>query len=161
MSKPREFFQGNKGEQLVVALLTKVGGSAIQPEKFSKFHDLEIELDNKKFTGEVKYDLMGHRTGNIALEFWNSKQDLPSGITATKADVWFHIFKDEIWVAQTLALRVYIQNNPPNKTIFSGGDKNANLYIYKADTILSSAFLCLDKLNDKEIIKELSAMVAI
>lgn len=159
MSKPKEFWQGNKGEQLVVSLIIKLGGNAIQPEKFSKFHDLEIELDNKKFTGEVKYDLMGHRTGNIALEFWNSKQDAPSGITATKADVWFHIFEEKIWAAQTLALRMYIQNNKPDKTIFSGGDKNANLYIYKANTILSSAFICLDKLTDKQIIKCLSSMV--
>jgi len=159
MSKPKEFAQGSKGEKMVIDLLSKVGGKSVIPEKPLKSHDLEIELGNKKFTGEVKYDLMGHRTGNIALEFWNSKQNAPSGITATKADLWFHIFKEEIWVANTISLKVYIQNNQPNKIIFSGGDNNANLYIYKADTILTSAFLCLDKITIQEQVESILHLV--
>lgn len=159
MSKPKEFAQGSKGEKMVIDLLSKVGGKSVIPEKPLKSHDLEIELGNKKFTGEVKYDLMGHRTGNIALEFWNSKQNAPSGITATKADLWFHIFKEEIWVANTISLKVYIQNNQPNKIIFSGGDNNANLYIYKADTILTSAFILLHNKEDKDLLSSILQLV--
>lgn len=159
MSKPKEFAQGKKGENMVSDLFSKIGGKSVIPEKFSKYHDLELELANKKFTGEVKYDNMGQRTGNIALEFWNSKQNAPSGITATKATLWFHIFKDEIWVANTIALKLYIQNNTPNKIIFSGGDNNANLYIYKADTILSSAFTLLHNKSDKEIHNQIIRLV--
>jgi len=159
MGKPREFAQGSKGEQMVMDLLSQVGGKSVIPDKPQKSHDLEIELSNKKFTGEVKYDLMGGKTGNIALEFWNSKQDAPSGITATKADLWFHIFKEEIWVANTIALKIYIQNNIPNKIIFSGGDNNANLYIYKATTILTSAFILLHGKSNKDILKHILELV--
>jgi hypothetical protein len=147
--KPKEFAQGERGEDSVMELLSKIDISSGRPDKNSKFFDIIIKLD-KEYTGEIKTDIMGKRTGNLAFEFWNSRKNEPSGISVSQADLWFHIFKDIIYVANTLELKLYIQNNPPMRTFFDAGDKNANIYLYKADTILDGVFLKMDSSLDKK-----------
>jgi hypothetical protein len=147
-NKPKEFRFGKKGEDIVLELLTKLDIPANRPEPFSKYYDLILKLD-KEYTAEIKADLMGARTGNIALEFWNSRKNEASGISATKSDLWFHIFCKEVWVANTLDLKVYVQNNSPHKMTFDSGDKNANLYLYNAKVIFGDIFTRLDNLDIK------------
>ena len=156
-----QYRQGATGEDLIINLLSSFDIPAKKPVPFNKFYDLIIEPnDGVSSTGEVKSDLMGKATGNIALEFWNSKKNEPSGLTATMADMWFHIFCEEVWITNVLDLRVYVQNVKPAKVVFSGGDKNANLYIYKADKIFNDVFTRIDNLDKKKardiIIKKLS-----
>ena len=147
--KPKEFAQGERGENSVIELLSTIDIQSGRPEKNSKFFDIIIKLD-KDYTGEIKTDIMGKRTGNLAFEFWNSRKNEPSGISVSQSDLWFHIFNDIIYVANTLELKLYIQNNPPFKTFFDAGDKNANIYLYKADAVLSGVFLKMETTTDKK-----------
>lgn len=146
--KNAKFNQGDKGENRIIDLLKNFEIEAAKPVPYNKYYDLLISL-NKEYKGEVKSDLMGKQTGNIALEFWNSKKNEPSGLSSTLADIWFHIFCDEVWIANTLELKLYVQNVQPLKIIFSGGDKNANLYIYKADKIFKDIFTRIDNIETK------------
>ena len=91
-------------------------------------------IDNVEKLIELKIDYMSARTGNIAIEFRNSKKNIPSGINITKADVWSHAYVyEDAWhcmFVKVKDLKEYINNNPPHKIIFGGGDKNSDMYIY-------------------------------
>ncbi len=43
---------------------------------------------------EVKSETTSRRTGNAALELWNTELDRPSGILGTTADTWLHIVEE-------------------------------------------------------------------
>lgn len=88
-------------------------------------------------TFEVKNDIMAKRTGNVAIEHHNCKQDKPSGVMATEAHFWCHKLGDTIWVVPVNKLKKYMAEVEPLKKIVAGGDKNANLYIYKIDDFTS------------------------
>lgn len=128
-------------------------------------HDLDCKLGRKKFKCEVKYDVMAEKTGNVAIEYHNSKRDEPSGINVTLADIWVHIITDSnnrtMWITSVKNLLVFIQNNTPYKTIIGAGDKNACLYLYKAKDILQPSKGGLVKVDGmgeiqfKKILKEL------
>ncbi len=152
MSKPKEFIIGSKGETLVSEIFNRHGLTCNKPKVFNRFHDLIFAHDKTDYTIEVKYDVMGARTGNIALEFWNSKAEKPSGIVASQATLWAHIFDGGVYIVSVLDLRVFLQNNKPLRIIFSGGDNNANLYLYKAADILKSVFVRIDLLNKKQFL---------
>jgi hypothetical protein len=131
--------EGNKGEQIVIAILNKNGHKC---EKIDGrlYYDLVM---NDTDLIEVKYDIMSKKTGNIAIEYWNCKSNTPSGITATSAKYWVHIAfsKDgtmSVYMAEVDILKKWIQNTPPKKTIKAGGDDNADLYIYGQDVAFGS-----------------------
>ena len=84
-------------------------------------------------TFEVKNDVMATRTGNVAIEYFNSKQCKPSGIYVTKAKWWVHKIDGILWVCEVEKLINFTKTEKADKMIVGGGDKNADLFIYRVD----------------------------
>lgn len=141
---------GNIAEKLVIETLNTYGYDAKKNEDKAKKYDYDVlaTINGKEVSFEVKFDVMAARTGNIAIEYWNSKKNQPSGIMVTKADYWVHVIEDEeqtklVYVTPVANLKKFIELNKPKRTIESGGDNNANLYLYSTEVILS----CFSELN--------------
>jgi hypothetical protein len=156
VSIAKSFGKGNKGENLVIGLLV---GHGIHCEKEPKHelrydHDLIASLGEAKFTLEVKYDMMSRFTGNIAIEYRNSKKDAPSGIEVTKANYWVIITPTKegnlIYASPVDSLKTFIENTAPWKVIQAGGDGNADMYLYKKDVILP-VFTLLNNLTQEKL----------
>ena len=109
--------------------------------KKGRFYDWDLSASQpgtgyEVFTVEVKYDDMQSQTGNIAIEIYNPKSDKPSGLTATKADLWCHVLKDSAWITSVNALKQFCEERKPFKQFDSAGDGNARILLYKTDDIL-------------------------
>lgn len=143
---------GKDGEIAVQALFAKFGYILDFVDKPNrKFYDL-ISGDGLVMV-EVKNDLYAARSGNIAIEYFNSKLNSESGLTSTKANIWAHIFCGKIHLAKTSSLRKFVTDEKPLKIISRGGDKNASLLIFPVDHILP-IFTPEDNLT-KAIIEEM------
>lgn len=153
----KNFSKGKYGERITTELLSKVGncihnkaGDITQWKKY----DLLVALENGDVvTFEVKYDRMATWTKNIAIEYFNPKTNLPSGIECTEAKYWLIVLnKGEIWLAETARLKQYIRDNPPYKDIF-GGDANSYMKIYKMNPLLNAIFTRIDQLSSEELLR--------
>lgn len=165
---------GKTGEQIVLDILNSAALNAVKNTDLSKKydHDIEFKLGKKTKTIEVKFDYMAVKTGNLCIEHHNSKKDAPSGITATKADIWCQIILDgdnpTVWMTKVDTLKDYIAKNEPKKKIVSGGDGNANLYLYGlpfiqgtgdiSDTIMS-IFTRVDNVESTELTKIIKGLL--
>ena len=106
-----------------------------------RFYDWDLSVAQvatgyEVFTVEVKYDEMQAKTGNIAIEFYNSKLDRPSGLSATKADLWCHVLTDSTWITNVDKLKKFCEETTPFKSFNYAGDENASILLYKTDDIL-------------------------
>lgn len=147
---------GKNGEDLIIQLFN-INGIVSEKEKdlTKKYdHDLVSKIGSQTFTCEVKFDMMAQKTGNLAIEYHNSKLDKPSGLSVTKADIWVHLVKDGdntvIFATSVSSLLKFTQTHKPLKTIKNGGDGNANLYIYKLEDI-QNIFTRLDNIDSKTL----------
>lgn len=134
--------QGDVAEDELLEYLESIGINCQKNLVHSLRYDYDIEADityskhaktsslDNRITFEVKNDVMAKKTGNVAIEYENSRKNAPSGIGATKATFWAHRIEGEFWICPVEKLKSFIQTAVPLKTIKSGGDKNANLYIY-------------------------------
>jgi len=59
------------------------------------FEGYDISSKSGEHRIEVKFETTPIRTNNVALEYWNTDFDKPSGVLATDANLWVHIVKDE------------------------------------------------------------------
>lgn len=136
---------GNKGQKYFTNLLD---ANNIKYE-LSKLIDFDVKTISKfNFTFEVKFDIYASRSGNIAIEYWNSKKCSPSGVTATKADFWVHVLSEsEIWIIKVSDLRSFCDKVKPFRTIENGGDDNSCMFLYKKEDIFKAPFLKIDKEN--------------
>lgn len=57
--------------------------------------EYDIISKDRKLKIEVKCETTTLRTGKIAVEYWNSQYNTPSGILATKATLWVHIVPEQ------------------------------------------------------------------
>ena len=151
------FSKGRVGEEFTKKTLEDCGIQCSKNDDYNKRYDYDLvcKMGRKKFTIEVKYDYKSEETGNIAIEHHNSKVDRPSGITATKADLWVYILGTgkniSAWVVKSSALKAFLEKVSPFKEIAYGGDNNAALYIYKKDDILERLFVRMDDLKENEL----------
>lgn len=132
---------GDIAEQELIDYLNSIG---MQAEKNTDKNlrldfDVVARYNGQVLTFEVKNDAMASKTGNMCIEYHNSKKDAASGLYATKADWWVHKLEDTLWIIKVADLLSFTANEKPDKTIKSGGDKNANLFIYKIDRFTSVA----------------------
>lgn len=143
--------RGNYGEKLVYTYFKSHSIPIIYTDKKNrKFWDLQITIDDRLMKLEVKYDEYESKSGNIAVEIFNSKLNKPSGIYVTKSDFWIYVLKNKsIWIAQTKLLRKFILKTQPLKVVKNAGDGNADLLLYKNSTILD-IFNRIDNIDDKE-----------
>lgn len=146
------FVNGKLAEQRVISMFNKLGIPCKKSEKELLEYDIELEVAGKKRTAEVKFDMMAEKTGNLAIEYWNSKKDTASGISATKAHLWIICVLDDInitiWATSVKTMKKFLTDNQPKRIISKGGDKNAELYLYDADFMLKAIFHRLDTIMD-------------
>lgn len=150
---------GNVAEEFVCSVFSEHGFDCELNKQTSELqkYDIAASLDDTRFTIEVKYDIMATRTGNLAVEYHNSRKDKPSGIYATTADIWAVVLSSkgekELWISGVNALKRFIAENTPYKIIESGGDKNSNMFLYKKDVILPAIFVNAQELTTNEFRK--------
>ena len=141
---------GNQAEEAVIDLLENFGLLCSKSQGKNSFYDIEaITPDGQTLFFEVKFDKMSCVTQNLAIEYFNPKLNKLSGISVTDSDFWIFAFGHplQLWLAGVADLKDYIGRNPPFKVIDVGGDKNASLYLYKKDKLLSEIFIRIDNLE--------------
>ena len=144
--------QGFSGELSVIEKLKTLNIDAVITDIPQNVEfDLDCIFNNIRFTIEVKHDIFSRISGNFAIEFYNSKSCKNSGITATKANFWCHIVKDEIFIIKTSDLKKFIVKNEPKKILYDVGDDNACIYLY-GNEFLETEFLNLSKSTKEESI---------
>lgn len=147
----RDLVDGQAGEKILMDLLLKASISCEQsPER-----DLDLlgEIAGLPFSIEVKYDMAESRSGNIAIEYYNTKSCKPSGISSTKADLWGLVLinPQTVWIARTADLRKFVGETKPFREYFKAGDGNAAIKLYENYVILSSVFHQVDHLPAEEL----------
>lgn len=146
------FVNGKLAEQRVISMFNKLGIPCKKSDKELLEYDIELEVSGKKRTAEVKFDMMAEKTGNLAIEYWNSKKDTASGITATKAHLWIICILDDVhitmWATSVKTMKKFLEENTPKRIISKAGDKNAELYLYDTDFMLKSIFHRLDDITE-------------
>lgn len=98
--------------------------------------DLMGECRGRAFTLEVKYDVLATRTGNLAIEFFNTRQGRNSGILATKADLWVVVIggPPQPYVATVPSLLAYF--HAADGRYVQGGDDNSEMKLLPLDHAL-------------------------
>lgn len=149
---------GQVAEKLVSLILDGCGfkTSPVSDIANRKLWDLEAEAPRDLFingviTIEVKHDVYESKSGNIAIETWNSKKNQPAGINVTQAILWAHVLSDSIWIARVSDLRNFVTSIKPLKTVETAGDGNAFIYLYKSEEILNAIFHRIDKKTVGEV----------
>jgi hypothetical protein len=98
---------GKEGEAVVGEDLKNLGYTVNQTEGYHNY-DLSATTKGRLIRVEIKTDLLGHKTGNVGLEYeQNSK---PSGIETTESDVWAWYIKglNQILYFDTDTVRSFI-----------------------------------------------------
>ena len=81
------FQKGKKGEDFAKKVLEGFDILCEKNEDYDKRYDYDLvcEMNGRRFTIEVKFDDKSSSTGNLYIEYHNSKADKPSGVTVTKS----------------------------------------------------------------------------
>lgn len=161
MNIKNDLIRGDVGEILVSNLFDRAGFEVVKNlGKFNKLSDFDLTINKFDEDGhflfdatlEVKYDIYSAKSGNIAIEYFNSKSNKPSGLTATKADFWVHVTPNQgIWIVKVDKLKKYLDKTPPFRKISSGGDGNADMFLYKSDIIFNDIFIRCDNISSIEL----------
>lgn len=150
----RDFNIGKKGEKLVYDILTAHGLILLyntSKEKREHF-DLSLEINGKTYLIEVKADKRALLTKNLACEYFNSRTNKPSGLFATKSEIWAVILGDAVWFAKVDKLKKFVNTVKPERIVIGAGDGNADIMLYKLDLILPAVFIRVDNLGKDELI---------
>lgn len=141
---------GNKGQKFFTDILDACGVTY----ELSKTIEYDVKtISPFKLTFEVKFDLFAARSGNIAIEIWNTKKNAPSGLMATTSDFWVQVLSEkEIWVCKTSDLRATIDRVTPLRQV-DGGDNNSRMLLYQKEKILLPPFVQLTVKNFYENFK--------
>lgn len=165
MSMQKSLKIGGIGEDRVINMLRSVGitTSKNDDKETREFYDLACEYDGVNFTCEVKFDVMSEKTGNVAIEVFNSKSNKPSGIFGTKADIWIHVLPDDsnlvVCICSVKKIRQYSREATPFRILKSVGDNNADLILYKVEDVLENLFNRIDNIGNDEILKTVKKLV--
>jgi hypothetical protein len=160
------FQKGNLGEDFAKEVLEKFGILCEKNTDYEKRYDYDLscKLGKKKFTIEVKFDDKSASTGNLYIEYHNSKADKPSGVAVTKSSLWIQVLPEEsglktVWVTSVSSLRNFMEEVEPYKKIAFGGDGNSAGYVYTKEAILNKLFKRIDNLDKKNAIKLIKEML--
>jgi hypothetical protein len=153
---------GKEGEDRLSKILSKfydVQSNDAKSRKEKSYHDLTCSKESMSFTIEVKNDIYAKKSGNIAIEYWNCKSNIPSGITGTKANIWCHITHNGVFVCSVKKLKEYLETTKPFRTIEVGGNQNASLFLYKEDIIMPAVFINLEKVKTKDMERTIKGLL--
>lgn len=157
------FAAGKNAEDEVIELFTQSGIRAEKTGTQLAEYDILFWLGKKKYQAEVKYDMMSEKTGNLAIEFWNCKQNKPSGISITTANLWIQCIRDGgnivIFGVKTGVLKDYMDKVTPKRVVDVAGDKNASLKLYDCHTILNDIFERLDTVKKVDMEKTIKKIL--
>lgn len=147
---------GMNGEQLLRGLLADASIENVANSELSQAEladwDVQGNLFGLKFSIEIKCDVMEAKTGNVAIEYHNPKQDKSSGINITKADLWVIILEDtSVWIARTTDLKRYVNEEECLRDIQCVGDGNSSIKLFNRDKIFSDIFYRIDDLPTWEL----------
>jgi hypothetical protein len=137
---------GKIAEDFVQRFLEKCGFAVVRNTAKKRgdlaLWDLEASAFGRTFRLEVKWDILAEQTGNLAVEYWNTKSGKPSGISVTTADIWVVLVGQPkaAYAAKTSLLKEFCELVRPVKLITNGGYHNAALKLYPADEILGAVF---------------------
>lgn len=95
----------------------------------------------------MKTDRYHQKSRNIAIEVWNPRQNAPSGITASRSDLWVTVLADSVWVAPTEAVRAFAAAARPGdgvRRVERAGDGNATLLVVADRHLLNFVYARLD-----------------
>ena len=154
---------GSFGERVVQNYLKLAGIECeLNTDKSKRSdYDLVCKIGKKEFHIEVKLDWLCNETGNMAVEYQNEKNGLPSGILISKSHIWSVLVRDsENWIVfmcKTSDLKRYTDANK-GRTIIGAGDGNSNLWLYKLDDILP-IFTRIDNLNIEDLKKVIKGLL--
>jgi len=156
--------KGEKAEDSVANILSSYWDiHKASDVKKGRFYDWDLSAAQlgtgyEVFTVEVKYDDMQSKTGNIAIEIRNSKADKPSGLYATKADLWCHVLQDSVWITSVDTLKEFCKDTPPFKSFNAAGDGNASILLYKTEDILE-IFERIDECNSESLQRKINSQL--
>jgi hypothetical protein len=160
------FQKGKKGEERAKGVLELLDIKCEINEDYDKRYDYDLscKMGRKKFTAEVKFDDKSSTTGNIYIEYHNSKADKPSGVAVTKANLWIHVLPEDdgskaVWISSVSSLRVFMEEVKPHKKVAFGGDNNSAGYVYTKESILDKLFKRIDNLEKEKAIKLIKEML--
>jgi hypothetical protein len=124
--------------------------------------DFRFTLDGADRFGEVKYDRMESSTGNVAVEHYNPRAGRPSGLMATRAEVWFLVLERPrtVWAASVGRLKAYCRDVRPHREVEWGGDANASLWLYPTGPLLSACFVELTNATPRRAAELLRSVLA-
>jgi len=153
----KDFLQGKNAEKFVMDIfqknnvICKANLSKIRKEligwDFAFLYE-QLNLAKIEYKIEVKNDIMEQETGNIAIEYYNTKLCKSSGIDATIANFWVYVLENPktAWISSVKLIKEYIKNNLPIKDV-CGGDDNSQMKIYPREQIFSAIFNRIDNLD--------------
>lgn len=164
MSKSRDFKLGNAGEKRVIETFSEFGFECVKNTDKEKLLDYDIFAKDLlksvgDFTIEVKNDWYAQKSGNVAIEYFNSNKNTHSGVAATKANIWTHIIGDDIYAVSVKVLTDYVKKYEPYKELFDVGDGNAHIYLYRISDIIEDIFTKIDGLTKRQGRKALRGML--
>ncbi len=142
MGKPRKKFLsslrvGDTGQTIIENELISLFGAEILERWKGGGWDFKAKLNKKIFLAESKFDIRSAETGNIAIEFYNSKICKPSGISATISDVWFYLLPDMTkWFASVKTIKQFMEDVKPLRIVYGGGDDNSDMVLYRKEVVL-------------------------
>lgn len=142
MSFKKDISIGKMGEKFARKQLEKLGYATKDGD--GKKVDFWLIVAEKEIPCEVKFDVYAEKSGNLAIEYYNTKSCKPSGISSTTCELWFHVLgDDEIYYCRCKDLLDFTVKTKPFKDV-SGGDQNSQMYLYRKDAICGVALLLLD-----------------
>lgn len=115
----KDLKESEKSVNLVIEKLKEQGCTDVETNDDGRY-DIIFTRDGKQFTAEVKNDLMWETTKNVAIEFESRKK--PSGISTSKADYWFYVLGEQIYICTTGSLRVFLVQHWDRFRRVKGGD---------------------------------------
>ena len=125
MSFRQDLRAGHRTEKYFAEKLKEMGYTNIKFNdaysiKKLKEYDLSADVDGVTLTFEVKGDTVGQRTGNAFIEF-RGRNDFPTGISTTKADVFVYVVGDYIYCIPTQELKDIMKANKGKYRIVAQG----------------------------------------
>lgn len=127
---------GNKGQQIVTKILEEAG-LMVSPS-VGKVSEWDLQVSGElNFSIECKFDIYSSKSGNVAIEIKNPNSGKASGLMATTADLWFHVFQNpsEVWATNVSRLLDYCSKTKPHKQVVGGQNGNSMMLLYRKEAI--------------------------
>lgn len=122
----KDLKESQQSVERVVTFLKGIGCTDVQTNDDGKYDIIYTTREGNRRTAEVKNDLQFSKTGNVAIEYVSRGK--PSGISTSKADIWFYVL-DGLYICNTGNLRAYLIQHWDRYSRVKGGDEQTSQLI--------------------------------